>query len=187
MLTPKIVVAVMVLTLLPRVSSSQASAPTQTATYVPAADVQKIFKLTTTDKSADEMLKSLNLGPYNVSVNIQRRAKIKDEAGSKHSKITEIYYILNGSGYFLTGGTIGDDAKANSYSKDRPGQVGPGFRGTFKDPGLVTRKVGSGDTIIVPPDTGHSWSLVEDHIEYMLFRVDHEHVIPAPFVHEALK
>jgi mannose-6-phosphate isomerase-like protein (cupin superfamily) len=154
---------------------------------VTAAEVQKIFKLTTPDKSADEMIRSLDIGPYNISVNLQRRAKIKDEPGSKHTKITEIYYILNGTGYFLTGGTIGPDAKANSYSPERPGQVGPGFRGTFQNPGLVNRKVGPGDTVIVPPNTGHSWSLVEDHIEYLIFRVDAEHVIPAGFVHEALQ
>jgi hypothetical protein len=183
----KIAMAAILLALLPRVTSPQAGVPPTSATDVTAIDVQKIFKLTKTDESTDEMIRTVDIGPYNVSVNLQRRARIKDELGSKHSKITEIYYILNGTGWFLTGGTIGSDARPNSYKPGAGGGVGPGFRGTFQNPGLVNRRVGPGDTIIVPPNVGHSWSLVEDHIEYLIFRMDPEHVLPAGFEHEALK
>ena len=95
--------------------------------------------------------------------------------------------VLDGTGWFLTGGTIGSDARANSFTPGTPSGVGPGFRGTFHGPGLVNRKVGPGDMIVVPPDVGHLWSLVEDYIEYLVYRMDPEHVLPAGFVHEALK
>ena len=181
----RFLVTVMLLAV-PGVASSQTVQPPTSATDVTAAVVKKIFSLTPTTESTDETIKNVDMGPYNITVNLQRRAKMKDEAGSKHSKITEIYHILKGEGWFLTGGTIGEDAKANSYKPGGGSGVGPGFRGTFRGD-MVNRKVGPGDTIVVPPNVGHSWSLIEDHVEYLIFRVDPEHVLPLNFEHEALK
>ena len=64
--------------------------------------------------------------------------------------------------------------------------VGPSTTGTGIEGGQ-SRKIGPGDVIIVPPGVAHWFSAIEKDLDYLVFRVDAEHVLPAGYVHPLIK
>jgi hypothetical protein len=62
--------------------------PPQSATDITHADIETLQKLTTPNKSDDQLARVVDIGPYNVSMNVQHRIRGKDNQGTMHSKIT---------------------------------------------------------------------------------------------------
>jgi mannose-6-phosphate isomerase-like protein (cupin superfamily) len=79
-----------------------------------------------------------------------------------HPFSTEIYYIIEGTGSLVTGGTL---VLPLAPSAD-PDVV---RSRTIKDG--VTRKVATGDVIVVPPGTAHWFSAIDGTITYLESRV----------------
>ena len=50
-----------------------------------------------------------------------------------------------------------------------------------------TKKIKTGDIVIIPPGVYHGFSEVPDHIEYVTVRPDPEKVLPAGYIYPALK
>lgn len=173
-------------------SATPANIKSKIATDVTASQIQAVLKLDKSDKNADRLVKVVDVGPYNVSMNVQHRIKtqVPDDRGALHTKVTEIYYVLDGSAVLITGGTM-MDPKASVYdpkliTPDGGNSTGPGFGGKVMKP-YTSRKVGPGDVVIMPPYTIHWFSQIDDHINYLAFRVDKDHVLPAGYTHPVLK
>jgi len=182
--------------LLAAVSPAQSQAPSsiksKVAVDVTAAQIQSILKLDNPTQHADRLAKVVDAGPYNFSVNVQHRVKgqVTDDRGTMHSKIGEIYYVLDGSATLVTGGTMVNPQSvvydAKLVTPEGGNSTGPGYAGIVKKP-YVTRKIGPGDVVFIPPMTNHWFSSVEDHIDYLSFRVDPDHVLPAGYTFPTLK
>ncbi len=72
-----------------------------------------------------------------------------------HTEISELYYVIRGSGTALLGGELQNAAWDDSNS-DAIRQVrGPSVNGTMKNYQMV--KWTAGDTIIVPAGVPHAW------------------------------
>ena len=52
--------------------------------------------------------------------------------------------------------------------------------------GGLSRKVGPGDVIVVPPGVAHWFSAVDADMNYLVVRVDADHVLPAGYVNPAI-
>jgi len=131
----------------------------------------------------------VDMGPYNVGVGVLRRGPTKPGApvgAIMHEKITEVYYVVSGSGTLLTGGTVSNPTQAAADSEIVRVAVGPSVQGTFKEP-AQRRKVSAGDIVIIPPGVYHGFTDVDDHVEYVSMRPDPDHVLPAGYVHPLLK
>ena len=90
---------------------AQGGKPPQLATDITAADVQTVIKAPT--GGGDRQMKVVDMGKYNVSVGVLRRGPTKPGApvsAINHEHVTEVYYVISGSGTLLTGGTV-DGAK----------------------------------------------------------------------------
>jgi len=83
-----------------------------------------------------------------------RRASEPNNA-SVHPDITEVYYIVDGSGTFLTGGTFLDP---NDRSKGSTGGV--------------ANNVKRGDFIILPPGTVHWFARINGSVTYIETRFE---------------
>src|SRR5579862_7174129 len=174
---------------------AQSAAPSiksKDATDISAAQIQAVLRSDSPDKNADLLVKVVDAGPYNLSMNVQHRIKtvVTEPQSTMHSKVTEIYYVLDGSATMITGGTM-LDPKPSVYdpkliTPQGGNSTGPGVSGKVVGP-YVTRKLGPGDVVFIPAMTNHWFSVIDDHIDYLAFRVDNEHVLPAGYTHPALK
>src|SRR3954466_9098323 len=86
---------------------SQGATPPALATDITAAEVQAVLNAPT--GGGDRQMKVVDMGKYNVSVGILHRGKTTPGApvgAINHEHVTEVYYIVSGSGTLLTGGTV---------------------------------------------------------------------------------
>ena len=77
--------------------------------------------------------------------------------------------MISGSGTMVSGGTMEnakDTSDANILSV-----VGPSAQGG-RIVGGVSRKIGAGDVVILPPDVPHGWTEVTDELVYLVVRMD---------------
>ena len=110
-------------------------------------------------------------------------------AGIIHSEITEIYFIAEGTATLVTGGAMGTAKPAAVNVPAWPGSSvvfsTPTFAGPFE--GGVTREVGPGDIIVMPPGTIHLWKTVNaPGLRYFIARIDPKKKLTAGYVNPVL-
>ena len=166
---------------------AQTAQPPQLATDITAADIQTVIKAPT--GGGDRQIRVVDMGKYNVSVGVLRRGPTKPGApvgAINHEHVTEVYYIVSGSGTLLTGGVVEGAKPLPADGEIVKIAVGPSNQGVFKQ-AAQTRKVSAGDMVIIPPGVYHGFTDVTDHVEYVSVRPDPDHVLPAGYVHPLLK
>jgi mannose-6-phosphate isomerase-like protein (cupin superfamily) len=112
-------------------------------------------------------MRVVDMGKYNVAVGVlHRSAKPARQGAIDHAQVTEVYHIIEGSGTFVTGGTIADARPVPSDNVINTILVGPSTTGTAIQGGQ-SRKVGPGDVIVIPPGVAHWFSAVESDMNYL--------------------
>ncbi|HYB97158.1 MAG TPA: hypothetical protein VEC39_19455 [Vicinamibacterales bacterium] len=135
------------------IAQGQTPAPTDRtkATHYRAADLQAALAKLPTDRAAASV-RVFTLEPYNVAVE-QRQPQA--QGASAHADRAELFYVIEGSGTMVTGGTI-TDGKQN----------GTNLQGTTIDGG--TRIVFSkGDFIMVPSGVPHQFADLKAPVQVM--------------------
>jgi mannose-6-phosphate isomerase-like protein (cupin superfamily) len=135
------------------------------ATYLTADDVQAFLKALPRDAITDAPIRTVDVGGYRVGVfGVFRPKDQPGDAIAHETRTTEIYYVLDGSGTLVTGGTI-------TGIKPPPPGRSAGPRGDRIEGG-VSRHVSKGDIIIIPGRTPHWWSALDDDLNYLIYRPD---------------
>jgi len=164
---------------------AQKQPPSGTATDVTNAQIQAALKKTASAAVNDTQLRVVDIdGEYNVAVGILHRARTngKPSGALIHEKITEVYQIISGEGTFVTGGKLVNPKESAPDSEIVKILAGPSISGSSIEGG-VSRKVGPGDIIVVPPNTPHGFSEIPtDQVVYTVVRVDSHKVLPAGYV-----
>ena len=151
------------------------------AVDVTNADVQATLKQAPPDGVMDQQIRVVDIGKYNVAVGVLHRAAKAKQTAIEHAQVTEVYHIIDGSGTFVTGGTMVDPTPSPADGTTVKILVGPSTNGTSIRGGR-SRKVGPGDVIVIPPGVAHWFSAVESDMNYLVVRVDADHVLPANYV-----
>jgi mannose-6-phosphate isomerase-like protein (cupin superfamily) len=137
---------------------------------VTSADVKAFLDKLPTDRVSDLPIRVTDVGGYKVGVyGVFRPKTMPGDANLHETSVTEIYYILDGSGTLVTGGRLVDDRSVgNSPNTGRPNRRGSAIEGG------VTRKVGPGDIIVIPGRVPHWFSALDSDIRYLIYRPDPE-------------
>jgi mannose-6-phosphate isomerase-like protein (cupin superfamily) len=160
--------------------------PRGTATDVSNAEIQSLVQKTAADRISDQAIRVVSInGEYNVGVGVVHRARTSGAqagGGIEHSQITEIYHVIEGNATLVTGGSMDNTSE---FPADHPVVTvlnGPSTRGGPLQNG-VSRKIGPGDVVIIPPNTPHWFSeITSEQIVYLVVRVDPHKVLPAGYV-----
>jgi mannose-6-phosphate isomerase-like protein (cupin superfamily) len=160
--------------------------PTE-ATDVTNAQLTTVLKNAPPDGASDQQIRVVDMGKYNVAVGVlHRSAKPARQGAIGHALVTEVYYILKGSGTLVTGGAFVNPTPSPAEGTIVKILVGPSTSGTAVQNGQ-SRNVGPGDIIVIPPGVAHWFSAVESDIDYLVVRVDAEHVLPSGYVNPLLQ
>ena len=163
----------------------QSPAPPKTAVDVTNADLRATLKQAPPDGVMDQQIRVVDVGKYNVAVGVLHRAAKAKQTAIEHAQVTEVYHIIEGSGTFVTGGTMVDPTPSPAAGTTVKILVGPSTNGASIRGGQ-SRKVGPGDVIVIPPGVAHWFSAVESDMNYLVVRVDADHVLPAGYVNPNL-
>ena len=166
--------------------ASQSGMPPRSATDVTHAQLLDVLKRAPTDAVSDQQIRVVDIGKYNVAVGVLHRSAKARQTAIAHSQVTEVYHIIEGSGTLVTGGTLVNPTEAAPAGDIVKILVGPSINGASIQNGQ-SRRVGPGDVIIIPPGVAHWFGAVESDLNYLVVRVDPEHVLPAGYVHPAVR
>jgi mannose-6-phosphate isomerase-like protein (cupin superfamily) len=157
--------------------------PRGTSTYVPKDDIEATLKKTAGAAISDQAIRVVGINKeYNVGVGVVHRAKTSGPGGAiEHSQITEVYHVMEGNGTLVTGGTIENPKDSAPDSQVVKILNGPSRGGQIIQNG-VSRKIGPGDVVVIPPNTPHWFSeITSDQIVYLVIRVDPHKILPAGY------
>ena len=160
--------------------------PRGMATDVSNADIMAAVQKTAASATSDQALRVVSINnEYNVSIGVVHRARRdRSQTGGaiEHSQITEVYHVISGNGTLVTGGTIQNPTESAPASPVVTVLNGPSTGGSSVQDG-VSRTLGPGDVVIIPPNTPHWFTeITSDQIVYLVVRMDPHKVLPAGYV-----
>lgn len=152
------------------------------ATYIPKSELDAYTKRAIENKIVDQQVRSVDIGKSQIGIGMVTRGKLAPgsggaEAVAEHEQVSEVYYIIEGSATLLTGPDLVDPVKRANTQVTVREQNGPGFSArSIKDP--ETHELKAGDVIIIPAGTGHWFTKIDDHITYVMVRIDPDKLLP---------
>ena len=167
------------------VTRSQSRTAQRSAVDITNADINATIKAAPADAVMDQQIRVVDVGAYNVAVGVLHRAAKAKQTAISHAQVTEVYHIIDGAGTFVTGGEMVEPTPTPADGNTVKVLVGPSTGGTAIRGGQ-SRRVGPGDVIVIPPGVAHWFSAVERDMNYLVVRVDGQHVLPAGYVNPAI-
>ncbi len=164
---------------------AQAPAPTChhcSASYIPKSELDAYLARAIQQRIIDQQVRSVDVGKSQVGIGIVHRGKTgtgtaETETVAEHEQISEVYYILDGSATLATGPDLVDPKKRPDTLKTVREQNGPGYNArSIEHP--VTTELKAGDMMVIPAGTGHWFTRIDDHITYVMVRIDPDKVVP---------
>jgi len=149
-------------------------------TYVPVDELQAYTKKAIAEKRIDQQVRDVDIGKAHVAIGMVHRGKLDapgPQAVAEHDLVSEVYHIIDGSGTLVLGPDIVGEKRRPADEETVRLFNGPGNNGTSIRNG-VTYQLKPGDVVIIPAGTGHWFTKIDDHIDYLMIRVDPDKVTP---------
>src|SRR5215813_4093626 len=150
------------------------------ATFIDSSEIQAYLKRVPEGPNAvsDQQVRAVNAGKSNVDIGVVYRGKQSGgQAVAEHDQVSEVYHILDGSATLVTGRDIVDLKRRPPDDRAVKMLNGPGGNGASIRNG-VTHHLKAGDVIIIPAGVGHWFTNIDDHIRYIMVRIDPDKVTP---------
>jgi mannose-6-phosphate isomerase-like protein (cupin superfamily) len=151
------------------------------STYIPASEIAEFTALGRADLSLiDQQMRAIDIGKSQVEIALVHRGKL-DKAGprsvAEHDLVSEVYYILSGSGTNRTGPDVVDSKRRPATDRAVQRLNGPGADAADIR-NATEHELKAGDVLVIPAGTGHQFTKIDDHITYLMIRVDPDKVVP---------
>src|SRR5258706_4656205 len=151
-----------------------------TGTYIPNEEIQSYVKRAIANNIVDQQVRAVDIGKINVDVGVVHRGKL-DKPGNasvaEHDLVSEVYHVIDGTATLMTGPDIVDMQRRPPDNEAVRMLNGPGNNGASIRNG-VSHQLKPGDVIIIPAGTGHWFTKIDDHITYLMIRIDPDKVTP---------
>jgi len=149
-------------------------------TYIPLDELQAYVKKAIAEKRVDQQVRDVDIGKANIGIGIVHRGKLDGPAPNsvaEHDLVSEVYHIIEGSGTLVLGPDIFDMKRRPATQETVRLFNGPGNNGSSVRNG-VSYQLKAGDVVIIPAGTGHWFTKIDDHITYLMVRIDPDKVTP---------
>jgi mannose-6-phosphate isomerase-like protein (cupin superfamily) len=159
-----------------------------TATHIARADIMTVFEHM--GETIDQQIRVVDIGDeVNVAVGILQRIGTRAEGEAVnaivHHRVTEVYYVLSGSGTLVTGGDISGDREFPADNISVLELIGPS--GSRSVTNGQTKTISAGDVVVIPAGVPHGFRNIQDQITYLSIRVDPDQVLPTGYEHPSLE
>lgn len=150
------------------------------STYIPRSEIAEYEAIGRATNVIDQQMRALDIGKAQVEVALVHRTKLDAPAPrsvATHDLVSEVYYILSGSGTNRTGPDVVDPQRRPADDRAVRLLNGPGANGTDIR-NAAEHELAAGDVLVIPAGTGHQFTKIDDHITYLMIRVDPDKVVP---------
>ena len=172
------VLTAVLLLAIPAVFAQEPTCRMCAGTYIPVNEVQAYVSRATTYNLVDQQIRQVDIGKSNLGVGVVHRGKL-EKAGevAEHDFVSEVYHIIDGSATLVLGpDLVGEERRPATMETVRLFN-GPGNNAKSIKNG-VSYDLKPGDVIIIPAGTGHQFTKIDDHINYLMVRIDPDKVTP---------
>jgi mannose-6-phosphate isomerase-like protein (cupin superfamily) len=149
-------------------------------TYIPLDELQAYTKKAIAENRVDQQVRDIEIGRAHIGIGMVYRGKLDAPAPdsvAEHDLVSEVYHIIEGTATLMLGPDI-------VGAKRRPATLetvrlfnGPGNNGSSIRNG-VSYDLKPGDVVVIPAGTGHWFTRIDDHITYLMVRIDPDKVTP---------
>ena len=149
-------------------------------TYIPKDEVDSYVKKAIAEKLTDQQMRDVEIGKAHIGIGVVHRGKLASpapESVAEHDQVSEVYHIIEGTATLMLGPDI-------VGAKRRPATLetvrlfnGPGSNGASIRNG-VSYDLKAGDVVVIPAGTGHWFTKIDDHVTYLMVRIDPDKVTP---------
>jgi mannose-6-phosphate isomerase-like protein (cupin superfamily) len=149
-------------------------------TYIPKDEIDAYVKKAIGEKLTDQQVRDVEIGKAHIGIGVVHRGKLASPAPAsvaEHDQVSEVYHIIEGTATLMLGPDI-------VGAKRRPATLetvrlfnGPGNNGTSIRNG-VSYDLKPGDVVVIPAGTGHWFTKIDDHVTYLMVRIDPDKVTP---------
>ena len=148
-------------------------------TYIPNTEVQAYVKRAIANQLTDQQVRQVDIGKVNVGVAVVYRGKLANPEANvaEHDLVSEVYHVIDGSATLVLGPDLVGKQRRPSTLTTVKLLNGPGNNATAIRNG-VAYQLKPGDVVIIPAGTGHQFTKIDDHIAYVMMRVDPDKVTP---------
>ena len=149
------------------------------ASYIPKTEIDAYLnRAPASILVSDQQVRAVNVGKSNVDVGVVYRGKLTtDSPVAEHDHVSEVYHIIDGSATMVTGWDIVDAKRRPAENENVRLLNGPGANGVSIRNG-VAHELKAGDVIVIPAGVGHWFTKIDDHIRYLMIRIDPDKVTP---------
>src|ERR1043166_4036025 len=148
--------------------------------YLPAEEIQQYWKKAIAEKRVDQQARDVDIGKAHIGIGVVYRGKLDAPAKNsvaEHDLVSEVYYIVEGSGTLVLGPEITNMQRRPANAETVRLFNGPGNNGEEIKNGK-TLNLKAGDVVVIPAGTGHWFTKIDDHIQYVMVRIDPDKVTP---------
>jgi hypothetical protein len=150
------------------------------ATYIPTDELQAYVQRAVANGLVDQQVRSVDIGKSQIGIGMVHRGKLDAPAPNsvaEHDLISEVYHVIDGSATLVTGPDIVGMKRRPSTLQTVREYNGPGNNGSSITNG-VAHHLKAGDVIVVPAGVGHLFTKIDDHITYLMVRIDPDKAVP---------
>jgi mannose-6-phosphate isomerase-like protein (cupin superfamily) len=149
------------------------------ATYIPNRELHAYVERAIANHLIDQQVRAVDAGRTNIDVGIVYRTKLAAALPNvaEHDQVSEVYHVIDGSATLVTGPDLVDKKRRPADAVEVRTLNGPGNNAASIRNG-VTYELKPGDVIIIPAGTGHWFTKIDDHITYLMVRVDPDKITP---------
>jgi mannose-6-phosphate isomerase-like protein (cupin superfamily) len=148
-------------------------------TYIPNSEIQAYVKRGIANQLTDQQVRQVDIGKSNVAVAVVYRGKINNPNANvaEHDLVSEVYHVIDGAATLVLGpDLVGKERRPANETTVRL-LNGPGNNAKAIRNGKAY-ELKAGDAVIIPAGTGHQFTKIDDHITYLMIRVDPDKITP---------
>ena len=149
-------------------------------TYIPLSELQAYTQKAIAEKLLDQQVRDIEIGKAHIGIGMVHRGKLDKPAANsvaEHDLVSEVYHIIDGTATLVLGPDITNRQRRPSTLRTVVEFNGPGNNGSEIKNG-VAYNLKPGDVVVIPAGTGHLFTKIDDHIDYLMVRIDPDKVTP---------
>ena len=148
--------------------------------YIPVSELQAYTQKAVAEKLTDQQVRDVEIGKAHIGIGMVHRGRLDKPAPNsvaEHDQVSEVYHVISGSATLVLGPDIVDRQRRPATQRTVREFNGPGNNGSDIRNG-VAHNIKAGDVVIIPAGTGHWFTKIDDHIDYLMVRIDPDKVTP---------
>src|SRR5471030_3235716 len=149
-------------------------------TYIPLSELEGYARKALAEKLLDQQVRDIDIGKAHIGIGMVHRGKLDKPAPdsvAEHDQISEVYHVLSGAGTLVLGHDIVNRQRRPGTMRTVVEFNGPGNNGSEVRDGTAYL-IKAGDVVVIPAGTGHWFTKIDDHIDYLMIRIDPDRVTP---------